>query len=448
MRHMPRAVRITNGAVSTPQKCISPQSGTCRMRVVLKFCIGLLLALSGGALAHAQNAEPLRGPIADPERIIPEPALKPMQFRLGRRADSPSCGQDCAEFIVAEGDIRPDSVDALIVLWTRLKRPLPVYLHSPGGSLEGGLALGQAIRAAGMPTLVARLLPQPCTSSGGCTPADQRAGITVYSATPHPGICNSSCVYTFAGGTTRSVEAGSSLGIHQFFIALAGDKARKPKTSYSREDFSHMQRTVAAVAAYLSAMNVSVEVLSLAAEIDPATVRRLTVKEMADLKLTTEARAPAALAARLPLAVPATASKVTAVAPAQSGWPVVTRDGQPFLVLSVPSTSRRFGDIANEMAIGCAAESERYIAAFREIVPTRPGSAQDASVLIGPQLRGEKLAPSGKISRSTALEADRTGVLELEVTSSATAGYPMRLEFPGEGLKQGIERLDRACKGR
>ena len=426
------------------------------MRVVLSVCLALLLAVLGGAPARAQQPAPLRGPIADPERAIPAPAASPMQFRLGRRAGSPACRLDCAEFIVAEGDIHLDTVDALAALWARIRRPLPVYFHSPGGSLEGGLALGKALRAAGMPTLVARLLPRPCTPEAGCTPADQQAAVALYAEAPLPAICNSSCVYAFAGGTARSVAAGSSLGIHQFFIAHADDKARKPKTTYTREDFSHLQRTVASVAAYLAGMDVSVEVVSLAAGVDSATVRRLTAREAADLKLTTASPAPAVLATRhqpirSPALSPAAAKTVVPpalAATATSGWPVVTREGKPFLVLSVPGTSRRFGDIAHEVSIGCAPDKDRYTAAFRDIVPSHPAAPQDASVLIGPQDRSEKLGPGGNISRSTALDAARAGVLELEVTSSATAGYPLRLEFPGEGLQQGIERLDRACQGK
>lgn len=421
------------------------------MRVVLSVCFALVFAICGDVPARAQQPAALRGPIVDPERAVPPPTAKPMQFQLGRRAGSPACGLECAEFIVAEGDIRIDTVDALASLWVRIKRPLPVYFHSPGGSLEGGLALGKAMRAAGMPTHVARLLPRPCAPDAGCTPDDQQAGITIFDAAPQPAICNSSCVYAFAGGATRSVAAGSSLGIHQFFIAHADDKARKPKTTYSREDFSHLQRTVASVAAYLAGMDVSVEVVSLAAGIDSATVRRLTPREATDLRLTTTSPAPAAFATRQLVRPPAAAKAVVPPAPAApvtSGWPVVTREGKPFLVLSVPGTSRRFGEIAHEVSIGCALGKDRYTAAFRDIVPSHPTASQDASVLIGPQDRSEKLGPGGNISRSAALDAARAGVLELEVTSSATAGYPLRLEFPGEGLQQGIERLDRACQGK
>jgi hypothetical protein len=200
--------------------------------------------------------------------------------------------------------------------------------------------------------------------------------------------------------------------------------------------------------------------------VDSSTVRNLTRAELAALNLTTVQNAPLGVpvrttaeppaprvpvrqGARTPAALPAdTAEKTLA---AEKSWPMVMRDGQPWLVLSVPSQSRRFGEITNEVAIGCTPDRHRYTALFREIVPANPDTRQDARVVIGPPAPGQRAAmPSaagGAITRETALSADNTGVLVVEVTSSATAGYPMRLEFPGNGLKSGIETLERACKG-
>lgn len=411
------------------------------------------LALLCATAAVAQTPAGLRGTIPGPERAWPRLETPAMDLRLGRRSGTPACGIDCAEFIIAEGDIRTDSAEHLMRLMMRLRRPLPVYLHSPGGSLEGGLALGRALRHWKLPVLVGQRNALPCLPAAGCTAEDERAGITVYSEVRLPATCNSACVYTFAGGTTRGLLPGSTLGIHQFYIARSNDPARTPNTQYSKDDFSHLQRTVSLVAAYLSAMGVSTDVLAMAAEVDAGAIRRLTKREAHDLGLTT-GETPPAYAARVvapppvtPAPAPVGPARTAFVAPprATGDWPMVERGGKPFIVLTAPATSRRFGEIANEIAIGCPAIPGRYTASFREIVPQRPESQQDAEVIVGAIGHAERLTPDRGISRETALAAARTGTLEIEVTSRATAGHPMRMELPGAGLQQALETLDLSC---
>lgn len=439
------------------------------MRQLIRSGFGLLLCALGAITASAQDSTPLRGTIPHAETIHPHPDAKAMTFRLGRRSGSPSCGMDCAEFIIATGDIRTDTVDDLIRIWAQVRRPLPVYLNSPGGSLEGGLTLGQALRRAGLSTLVGQRMALPCTPATGCTRADEQAGITIFSEARLAATCNSACVYAFAGGVTRGLLPGSTLGIHQFFLADADDPSRTPKTKYSKDDFNHLQRMVSTVAAHLVTMGVSVDVVSLAAQVDAGAIRRLSAREAASLNLTTDP-APQPVAARVPtppqslakaqpnpMALSPQPSAPLPLAPPPAapmpvtntaGWPVVTRQGKPFLVISAPTTSRRFGEIATEVALGCAPDGNRYTAAFREIVPSRPDNAQDATVIVGSIGKGEKLTPGGAISRDIAIAASKSGVLELEVTSSATAGHPVRIDLPGEGLQQGLERLDTACAGK
>lgn len=431
------------------------------MRLVWSSSIALVATIVAGTAMLAQE---IRTPTETALNHYPSGT---MTIRLGRRATSPACGLDCAEFIYAEGDITRDSAEKLMLMASRLKKPLPVYLHSAGGSLEGGLSLGNVLRKGAMPAVVARMQPLACTSPAACGEADQRAGITVFADQPLAGLCHSACAYSFAGGTARHLPQGSLVGVHQFFVARTDDKTRRPLTSYSREDFVHLQKTVAVVAAYLADKGVGVDLLTLAAEVDPSTIRPLSFAEAKGFQLASGQETPFAAPAafvrlagaqppdrtptgtlpRLPAALPPTAHAPAPLpVPAQAGnWPVVDRGGRPFAVLAMPSASRRFGDIDYEITIGCGSGQDRYLASFREIIPSRPGMIQDATVLVGPPQKSEKLSPWGPISRETVLQADRAGVLELEVTSSSTAGYPMRLEFPGLGLKTAVEQLDRRC---
>jgi len=402
------------------------------MRSVLGVLLGFGLAVCGAMAACAGEMRALRGPTHEPARAEPPPN-RAMTFRLGRRAGSPDCGLDCAEFIVAEGEIRRDSAEALAIVASRLKRPLPVVFHSPGGSLDGGLALGRALRHYRLNALVARLEPVPGAPAGGIPP---------YRPALHPAYCNSACVYTFAGGVARSVEPGSNLGIHRFYLAHASDPKRKPLTRYSQADSAKLDRSVKDLAFYLAEMGIDSSLLSMASQVEPSSVRYLDRAVMDSLGLTTPRPALDLAREEESQPLPPVTTRIGAVAAAAPrSWPLVRREGKPFAVLAMPTESRRYGTMTAEVAIGCAADGSSYEANIREIVSGRPAPRQDARMRIG----ATAPASTGTISRDLALGAHKTGVLTLEVVSTATAGHPVRLDFPAEGLASAMAELDRAC---
>lgn len=99
--------------------------------------------------------------------------------------------------IYAEGEITATSARELeqFVRANRIESGM-VLFNSPGGSLMGGVSLGNTIRKLGFDTGIA-------TYAGG-------GMITT-------GICASACAYAFAGGLGRYYSGGNTrLGIHQF----------------------------------------------------------------------------------------------------------------------------------------------------------------------------------------------------------------------------------------
>jgi hypothetical protein len=76
----------------------------------------------------------------------------------------------------------------------------PSYLHSPGGSVFGGVKLGKVIRKYLLSTDVAQL-----------DPAQNRRRDS------KPGECYSACAMAFLGGEYRYLKRGSILGFHRFF---------------------------------------------------------------------------------------------------------------------------------------------------------------------------------------------------------------------------------------
>ena len=111
---------------------------------------------------------------------------------------------DGAAWIIAQGRITETSgADFTAYLSGIDAQPLGVVLNSYGGRLDGGLALGRAIRAEGLATRL--------TQISGCGDAED---------TPSQiSRCLSSCAYAFLGGVSRSVERGHQLGFHSFYPA-------------------------------------------------------------------------------------------------------------------------------------------------------------------------------------------------------------------------------------
>jgi len=388
--------------------------------------LGLVLAVLASGMSAGAETRGLRGALKDPATLA-GPA--PMTVRLGRSAGSPACGLPCAEFIVAEGDIRRDTVSQLAALLRILPRTLPVYLSSPGGSLDGALALGHLMRSHGVEVIVARRALVAL-----------RPDVSAYADAIEPARCQSACVYAFAGGAIRRVPMGSDLGVHQFFVARPDDAARRPKETYSRTDVAHVQQTVATLAGYLAGMGIGIDLLALAAATDPSDMRSLSRQELAALRLEQE---PAGFAA-LPVAPSAPPLPQDSAAPRRARAAPDGSSETPFVVLRAESLSRRFGPISSELTLACGDGIDRYRASFAEIVPGRRATG-DAVAILGSPGDPATLRPEGVLSRRSALDAAASGALDVEVTSTATAGYPMRLTFAGEEVAAAIDRLDRLC---
>lgn len=116
--------------------------------------------------------------------------------------------------ITATGQIDPQAGARFrAYLRDELPEAARVLLSSPGGSLEGGLDLGRAIRAAGFTTEIGSWQPEPDSWSGEVL---------------RDGECLSACAYAFLGGQTRRVHAERQLGFHQFYLDPANLPAQVP----------------------------------------------------------------------------------------------------------------------------------------------------------------------------------------------------------------------------
>jgi hypothetical protein len=132
-----------------------------------------------------------------------------------------------------------------------------VYFNSPGGSLLAAMAIGRLLRARGFTTSVGRR--------------------TVDARRPAAGVCYSACPFAYAGGTERTLEAGSIFGVHR-----AENRGPVP-------DGAAFERRVRDdTTQYLAEMGVNADLVALMTAVPHQVLRLITHDEAERLQLLTE----------------------------------------------------------------------------------------------------------------------------------------------------------------
>jgi hypothetical protein len=186
----------------------------------------LLIASVGCAAAATSQPDPAK---TEPGQVNLA-TMAPIEFYLAK-GEADACGSGCNVWIVAEGKIDAGAASRLRRLLTKLGRPRPpIYFHSPGGSVIGGIELGRLIREQKLEVSVGHTISPDCDqgkpAEKSCE-AQKRSGEAIASEIdPLRYQCNSSCVIALAGGTVRHVPPMVKLGIHD--VGLDPDKAPPP----------------------------------------------------------------------------------------------------------------------------------------------------------------------------------------------------------------------------
>jgi len=195
---------------------------------------------------------------------LAESFTDPMQFTLHTPCEG------CEPYLLARGAIQPDTPRSFSDSWQMLqvRQQYPkIYFHSPGGNLEGALALGRLIRAAGLDTHVGG----PYLEAQGI---GQPPEILVQRA-----ACVSACAYAFLGGVSRSLGEKGLLGLHQFF-SRDGDIGDSP---------TQVMMTV--LGGYLDQMGVDRRFLDFAATTVPDQIKALPLALARELNVDNQAPA-------------------------------------------------------------------------------------------------------------------------------------------------------------
>lgn len=237
------------------------ESWATSMKLLIRFIVGSLMGLTSAAHANSTFDEP-------------------MSFY---RATSGGNCSSCV-WIAAEGRIEADTAEKFLQFLSEEgllgARGLNVHLNSPGGHLIGGVLLGLAIRGQEANTVVSAAFIEDIYDDG--------LRKVTYDP-PAEGQCSSSCVFAFAGGVSRFASTTTPggaigfqnigrLGVHQFYSPQSLDDPTA--LAFDAEDRIADQRIIAVLLAYLSEMEVSAELLQIAAMTDPRDMHYLSEEEL------------------------------------------------------------------------------------------------------------------------------------------------------------------------
>ena len=237
------------------------------------FVAGAMIAGCGG-LATAE--------------LQPTHVLPPIVFYVAK-GEPNACGPGCSEWIAAEGTIDRDAPRRLRDLLNRLgRRKLPIYFHSPGGSVAAGVAIGRLMRERRMTAGVGRTIPQGCDPAKVQEPACdslKRAGRELLSELRTARtLCNSSCVYALIGAAVREVAAGARIGVHEIAVERRDERglsAPLDRKSLSREQLKQLRAEEVRLARYIGEMGIDKALFEAAAQIAHERLRYLSLNEIA-----------------------------------------------------------------------------------------------------------------------------------------------------------------------
>ena len=241
----------------------------------------------GEAKPAETKPAPTKGP--DAKRV---PLPPPIVFFIAN-GGADACGSGCRQWIAAEGTIDAAADVRLRVFLRKLGgRKLPIFFHSPGGSVPNGLAIGRLIRQFGLTAGVARTVPAGCDPKQlreeACDRLERSGRELVAELDTTHAMCNSSCVYAIVGAAVREIPAGVTLGIHSSSISFSlkhtdplGHVVRIPAQVSSQTMRNAIETGYERISIYLREMGIPQALLAAAREVSNDHLHFLTRDEIA-----------------------------------------------------------------------------------------------------------------------------------------------------------------------
>jgi hypothetical protein len=216
-----------------------------------------------------------------PSRTTKSNSMPPAMAFFLAKGDSDACGPGCSEWISADGAIDADAARRLRTLLGRIgDRRLPIFFHSPGGSVEGALAIGRLMRARGLTAGVGWTVPQGCDAKRPREEACDRLkrGGRELNAQLNTEItmCFSACVYAIVGAAAREILPGARLGIHSSSFTFGDDDdsaSARPTPRVMRET---IEASYERLGRYFGEMGIDPDLVAAARAISNDKIRILT----------------------------------------------------------------------------------------------------------------------------------------------------------------------------
>jgi hypothetical protein len=178
-----------------------------RSTVISVFLLCLPVALADGA--RCEEVLPPVGGVASPADA--------MVFYLAR-GPAGSCGQNCSEWIAAEGKIYWDTHKRLLALLDRIagrKPPILLGMSGEGSDLNVATAMGRIIRERRLDIGVGSTRVERCigTTEAECLVLKRGSDPLESTIDVSAGQCDLACVLLLAGGVHRSIPAAAKVEI-------------------------------------------------------------------------------------------------------------------------------------------------------------------------------------------------------------------------------------------
>ncbi|HRJ69082.1 MAG TPA: hypothetical protein PK812_05680 [Beijerinckiaceae bacterium] len=301
---------------------------------------------------------------------------------------------------------------------------LTIYFDSSGGSINGGLELGERLRKLSAKVSIGRSLPvgtAEMVGSGDAPPLRR------HQLSPNSGQCNSSCAYAFLGGVKRTIPASATYGVHMFWPS---DKAEKlHQQNYVSRDIENAQRTASRIVVYLQKMDVDLRLFELASTTPhKGQIRRLTPKEITDLRVASIEHATPLLAREGNWGLLVGRSTATLV----TGGPLpgAERAGANFQLEFTCNATRGFHNARLELSVSKSLPEDRPVALRRVLLVS---GTKDAVIAIsGKDIRAMPATFNRLTARNPGAWIAKAGTVVSEVVENAVTR-------PSDGLSLRID---------
>ena len=256
--------------------------------------VPLILVVAAGvfaAAAHAQSPSPAeRAKPAPPPAKAPVERPPPVVFFVAK-GEAHACGPGCSEWIAADGIFDGGAPARLrAVLARHGKRKLPIFFHSPGGSVPAAMIIGRMMRVQKIKAGVGRTIPQGCDPKQrrekACD-AIMRSGRELTADLRTRATCLSACVYALIGAAEREVAPDVGLGVHSVSVTRTirrmtrEGKVLSSSSTRLAGNAPEVHDSHARLARYAAEMGIGPALIDAAAATPFETIRLLTRDEIA-----------------------------------------------------------------------------------------------------------------------------------------------------------------------